>query len=54
MTAAEAGAYLRPTDPTRGRRRVYELVGDGRLSRHGDGRRLLVSRAAVERLAAGD
>lgn len=34
-------------------RRIYELVGDGRLTRHGDGRRLLVSREEVERLADG-
>jgi len=54
MTAAEAGAYLRPADPARGRRRVYELVGDGRLARHGEGRALLVSRAEVEQLARGD
>jgi hypothetical protein len=53
MTATEAGAYLRPDAPARGRRRVYELVADGRLARHGDGRRLLVSRREVERLAAG-
>jgi hypothetical protein len=53
MTAAEAGAYLRPTDAPRGRRRVYELVGDGRLTRCGDGRRLLVRRDEVEALANG-
>lgn len=57
------GAYLTPAEaadllgyganPERGRRRVYELVGDGRLTRHGPGRRLLVSREEVERLAAG-
>ena len=35
-------------------RRVYELVGDGRLTRAGDGRRLLLYRDEVERLAAGD
>jgi excisionase family DNA binding protein len=33
------------------RRRVYELVADGRLTRCGDGRRLLVRRDEVERLA---
>jgi hypothetical protein len=33
---------------------VYQLVADGRLSRHGDGRRLLVEREEVERLAAGE
>ena len=35
-------------------RRVYELVYDGRLTRAGDGRRLLLYRDEVERLAAGD
>ena len=35
-------------------RRVYELVHDGRLTRAGDGRRLLLYREEVERLAAGD
>jgi excisionase family DNA binding protein len=35
------------------KRRVYELVADGRLARHGEGRRLLVSRREVEKLAAG-
>jgi hypothetical protein len=52
MTASEAGGYLRPDAPARGRR-VYELVGDGRLGRFGDGRRLLVRRDEVERLATG-
>lgn len=35
------------------RKRIYELVGDGRLTRHGDGRRLLLRRDEVEQLAAG-
>jgi excisionase family DNA binding protein len=49
LTADEAAEVLRCR-----RRRVYELVRDGRLARHGDGRRLLLARADVERLAAGD
>ena len=48
LTAAEAADLLRC-----GKSRIYELVGDGRLARHGDGRRLLVRREEVERLAAG-
>jgi len=48
LTADEAAALLRCR-----RRRIYELVGDGRLTRHGDGRRLLVRREEVERLAEG-
>lgn len=48
MTPDEAADYLRCT-----RRRVYELCGDGRLSRHGEGRRLLLLRAEVEALAGG-
>ncbi len=49
LTATEAAALLRCC-----RRRVYELCSDGRLTRHGEGRRLLVARAEVERLAAGE
>ena len=48
LTAREAAELLRSRT-----RRVYELVGDGRLTRHGDGRRLLVSRMEVENLAEG-
>lgn len=48
LTADEAAELLRCR-----RRRIYELVGDGRLARHGDGRRLLLRRDEVERLAAG-
>ncbi len=49
LTADEAADLLRCR-----RRRVYELVGDGRLTRHGDGRRLLLRREEVERLASGE
>jgi excisionase family DNA binding protein len=35
------------------KRRIYELIQDGRLPRHGDGRRVLVLRSDVEALAAG-
>ena len=48
MTASEAAAFLRCRV-----RRVYELAGDGRLTRCGDGRRLLVLRREVEQLGAG-
>lgn len=48
LSADEAAELLRCR-----KRRVYELVGDGRLTRHGDGRRLLLRREEVERLAAG-
>lgn len=54
LTTAEAAVLLGYGENlARGRRRVYELVSDGRLTRHGAGRRLLVSREEVERLAAG-
>jgi excisionase family DNA binding protein len=49
LTAQEAADVLRCT-----RRRIYALVADGRLKRHGDGRRLLVRRREVERLAEGE
>ncbi len=49
LTAAEAADLLRCR-----KRRIYELVADARLTRQGDGRRLLVRRAEVERLAAGE
>lgn len=49
--------YLSPDEAAEllrcNRRRVYDLVADGRLTRHGDGRRLLVARAEVENLANG-
>lgn len=48
VTADEAAELLRCR-----RRRIYELVSDGRLSRHGDGRRLLLARGQVLRLASG-
>lgn len=48
MTAEEAADLLRCR-----KRRIYELVGDGRLERCGDGRRLLVRRSAVVALAEG-
>lgn len=47
MTPDEAAEYLRCT-----RKRVYDLVGGGRLARYGEGRRLLLRRADVEALAA--
>jgi len=49
LTTEEAAELLRC-----GRRRIYGLVADGRLPRHGDGRRLLLRRADVLRLADGD
>ncbi len=50
MTSDEAADYLRCG---RGRRRIYELVAEGRLTRHGQGRLLLLSRKEVEALARG-
>lgn len=56
--AAETSSFLTPDEAAEvlrcGRRRVYDLVGDGRLVRYGDGRRLLVRRADVLRLASGE
>lgn len=53
IPASEAAVLLGRTPDRTGCRRIYGLVADGRLSRHGDGRRLLVSRAEVLALAAG-
>ena len=47
----EAAAILRCEHRPR---RVYDLVHDGRLARAGDGRRLLLFREEVDRLAAGN
>ena len=49
LNADEAAAILRVN-----KRRVYGLVGEGRLGRHGPGRKLLVSRTEVESLARGE
>ena len=54
IPASEAALLLGRKADRSGRRRVYDLVADGRLIRHGDGRRLLVSRAEVLALAAGE
>jgi excisionase family DNA binding protein len=55
--AEDASPYVTPDEAAEllrcGRRRIYDLVADGRLSRHGDGRRLLVRREEVLRLAEG-
>ncbi len=45
MTPEEAAAYLRCS-----RKRIYDLCGDGRLTRLKVGRSLLLDRAEVERL----
>jgi excisionase family DNA binding protein len=50
MNADEAAEYLRLP---RGVRRLYELVADGTLSRHGTRGHLLVLREEVEALASG-
>jgi len=43
VTVDEAAGYLRC-----GRQRVYDLLSSGRLSRHKDGTRVLVSRMELE------
>jgi excisionase family DNA binding protein len=48
LSPDEAAAVLRVH-----KRRVYGLVNERRLSRHGPGRKLLLSRAEVEALAEG-
>jgi excisionase family DNA binding protein len=48
LTPDEAAELLRC-----GRRRIYDLVRDGRLRRCGEGRRLLVRREDVFQLAKG-
>jgi excisionase family DNA binding protein len=49
LTVAETAAYLRTS-----RQRVYDLCSSGRLTRHKDGTRVLVSRAELDAyLAAG-
>jgi excisionase family DNA binding protein len=49
MTVKEAADYLRCS-----RQRIYDLRSSGQLSRHGDGRRVLVSRAELDALACGE
>lgn len=48
MTVPEAADYLRCS-----RQRVYDLLSAGRLTRHKDGRRVLVFRAEADALLAG-
>jgi excisionase family DNA binding protein len=48
MTILEAAEYLRCS-----RQRVYDLRSSGQLTRLGDGRRALVSRAELDEIAAG-
>jgi len=48
LTVAEAAEYLRAS-----RQRVYDLLSSGRLSRHKDGSRVLVSRAELDGYLAG-
>ena len=47
LTIEEAAQYLRPS-----RLRIYDLRSSGKLSRYGDGRRALVSRAELDELGA--
>jgi excisionase family DNA binding protein len=48
LTVEEAAMYLRA-----GRQRVYDLLSDGRLRRHKDGRRVLVDRQELDDYLAG-
>jgi excisionase family DNA binding protein len=49
LTVPEAAAFLRAKP-----QRVYDLFSDGRLTRHKDGRRVLVDRQELERYLDGD
>lgn len=49
LTVREAAEYLRAKP-----QRVYDLLSSRRLSRHKDGRRVLVSRAELDAYLAGD
>jgi excisionase family DNA binding protein len=48
LTVAEAAAYLRAKP-----QRVYDLLSARQLSRHKDGRRVLISRAELDNYLAG-
>jgi excisionase family DNA binding protein len=48
MTISEAAEYLRAKP-----QRVYDLVSDGRLTRHRDGSRVLVRRDELDRYLNG-
>jgi excisionase family DNA binding protein len=48
LTVSEAAALLRAKP-----QRVYDLLSDGRLTRHKDGRRVLVDRQDLERYLEG-
>ncbi len=48
LTVPEAAAYLRGKP-----QRVYDLLSDGRLTRHKDGRRVLIDRQELEHYLAG-
>ena len=48
LTVAEAAEFLRSS-----RQRVYDLLSDGRLTRHKDGARVLVERAELLAYVAG-
>ena len=48
LTVPEAATFLRAKP-----QRVYDLLSDGRLSRHKDGRRVLVDRQELEGYLAG-
>jgi excisionase family DNA binding protein len=49
LTVDEAADYLRCS-----RQRIYDLRSAGRLNRHKDGSRVLVSRTELERLVASE
>jgi excisionase family DNA binding protein len=48
LTVSEAAEYLRAKP-----QRIYDLLSSGRLTRHKDGRRVLVSRAEIDAYLAG-
>lgn len=48
LTVREASELLRAS-----RQRIYDLLSDGRLTRHKDGSRVLIRRDEIERYLAG-
>jgi excisionase family DNA binding protein len=44
----QAAAYIASS-----KQRIYDLRSSGRLTRHGDGRRALISRAELDQLISG-
>jgi excisionase family DNA binding protein len=48
LSVDEAAAYIASS-----KQRIYDLRSSGRLTRHGDGRRALISRAELDQLISG-